>query len=69
MAMFTLWLMPMSSVRMTRETAVGALRVGGVVVCADTNVTELVNSNQLKQVAFRIWRIGNGSRERTVSIV
>src|SRR3981081_2132276 len=62
-AMFTLWLMPMSSVRMIREKAWGA---GG---CADTSVTELVASIQLSRVTVRIWRISGGSRWRTVANV
>src|SRR6266550_7613893 len=66
MAMFTLWLMPMSSVRMIRETA-EALR--GLSVCADTTVTKLADSNQLTQVTVRIRRMDgaplvNGSRTR-----
>src|SRR5712664_2565916 len=64
-AMLTLWLMPMSSVRMISETGGAA----GVAVCADTNVTTLADSIQLRQVTVRIMRIEGGSRERTVSNV
>src|SRR5258705_10307834 len=53
-AMLTLWLMPMSSVRMIKETEE---EERGVAVCADTNVTRLADSSQLQQVTVRIRRI------------
>ena len=59
-ATLTLWLMPMSSVRMISET--GEVREGVSAVCADTNVTGLVDSIQPRQVTVRIRRIGGGSR-------
>src|ERR1041384_1099809 len=57
MAMFTLWLMPMSSVRMSKET-----------VCAGATVTKLADSSQLTQVTVRIRRMDGapvGERYRT----
>src|SRR2546422_92944 len=60
-AMLTLWLMPMSSARMINETGGDVGDVGGVAVCADTNVTELADSSQLTQVTVRIRRIDDGS--------
>src|SRR5690349_1550756 len=62
-AMLTLWLMPMSSVRISSETAVG------VWVCAETDVTAPNDIIAQITVTVRIRRISSGSRWRTVSNV
>src|SRR6266571_1611785 len=57
-AMFTLWLMPMSSARMISEMGGGgAVRGRGVAVCADTNATALADNNQPNQVTVPNRRI------------